>query len=309
MKIFAILIVSFIIFFPNYSYSISDKLYNQYMKRADFKSADDEMTKNWKHLKSLLNEDDFKFVLNNQRKWVKNGREKEVEYIKNTQPFYDTCRMYAISSYARAIFLGEIAKFLQNNPNYTQSDISKFISNLDYLQLLNSVAQKFEPNFNNTNDQSDIYLYCTYNYDTGIGDFLDIASQILGFFSGMKAEVAGVAAEVFSDTGQHKIQCKFNNNVAKYSVAYFYTNNSTHKRFREKETRNLSQKDYINGVKFSTTTSSSNLDFITIRTDANVNGEIVKTLYAYEVDPEHNKLIPIDTDVFLSDIVNNYEMK
>ena len=136
-----------------------------------------------------------------------------------------------------------------------------------------------------------------------------MASEILGFFTGMKAEVAGIAADVFSDTVQHKVQCKFNNNVEKYSVAYFYTNNSNNKKFREKETHSLTQKDYINGVKFSTTTSSSNLDFITIRADANVNGEVIKTLYAYEVDPEHNKLIPVDTEVFLSDIVNEYEIK
>lgn len=303
-----ICMVIILMLIPSFAYSLSDTKYNQYMKRSDFKGADDEMNKSWKHLKALLSEQDFKFILNNQRKWVKNGREKEVKYIEETQPFYDKCRMYAISSYARAIYLGEIANFLQNNKKYTQKDLNNFVSSLDYIKLLNSVAHKFEPNLDlSSNDHSDVYVHCTYNYDTGIGDILGFASEVLGFFTGMKAEIAGLAAEAFSNTESHTFQCKFNNKVKKYSVAYFYSGNLLNEKFRKKETHALSKKDYINGVKFSSTTSKSNLDFITIRVDVEVDGEIIKTIYVYEIDQEHNKLNPIDEDTFFAEIVDNYE--
>ena len=127
---------------PRPVFSMSDKLYKQCLQQNDFNSADSLMTKNWKRLKQLLGEEDFKFVLADQRKWVKNGREKEIEYIKSDYRNINLCSLYAISSYARATLLGAIADFLQRNPNYTQQDIDNFIHTLDYVEILNAEARK-----------------------------------------------------------------------------------------------------------------------------------------------------------------------
>lgn len=138
--LYIILICNF--FIPSYAFSMSDKLYNQCLQQNDFKSADGVMTKNWKKLKSLLSESDFKFVLQDQRRWVKNGRENEIEYIKGSYKNINLCSLYAIVSYARANLLGEIANFVKSNPNYTQNDIDIFIHNLDYVDMLNGYAQQ-----------------------------------------------------------------------------------------------------------------------------------------------------------------------
>lgn len=135
--LFALCLIS-----PNPAFSMSDKLYKQCLQQNDFYSADTLMTKNWKRLKTLLSEDDFKFVLADQRKWVKNGREKEIEYIQSDYRNINLCSLYAISSYARATLLGSIADFLQRNPNYTQQDIDTFIHTLDHVEILNVEARK-----------------------------------------------------------------------------------------------------------------------------------------------------------------------
>lgn len=310
MKYIIFFILNIYILLPCDSFALSDKLYEQYIKRNDFKSADIEMTKSWNHLKSILNDDDFKLLLNNQRKWIKNGREKEVQYLKFSQPFYDQCRMYAISSYARALFLGNIADFLQKNPDYSQRDINNFISNLDYFQLLNYVAQQFEPNAtqNNNGIGGSEYVHCSYINDTSIGEIVGFASDLIGMFTGgTKGFIAELAGEMFSNAEKHKFLCKFNPKVRKYSVAYFYSGNVLNERFRKKETKTLSQKDMINGVTFSTTTGKSNLDYITIRADADENGEIIKNLYVYGIDRVNNALIPVNTNEFINNIVEQYE--
>lgn len=150
MKKCILFVFFFTILFQSSSFGMSDKLYNQCLRQSDFKSADGVMTKNWKRLKSLLSEADFKFVLEDQRRWVKNGREKEIDYIKSDYRNFNICSLYAISSYARANLLGEIANFLQNNPNYTQQDIDYFMHQLDYVSMLNNVAQSIEPTASTT---------------------------------------------------------------------------------------------------------------------------------------------------------------
>lgn len=142
MKKYIFILVILFLIIPCQSFSMSDKLYKQCLQQNDFRSADAIMTKNWKRLKILLSEEDFKYVLTDQRKWVKNGREKEIEYIRSDYRNINLCSLYAISSYARATLLGSIADFLQSNPNYTQKDIDNFIYTLDYVEILNCEAKK-----------------------------------------------------------------------------------------------------------------------------------------------------------------------
>lgn len=158
-------------------------------------------------------------------------------------------------------------------------------------------------------NQSDVEIVCAYRRDTGIGEGLGAISEILGFFTGMKAEIGSAAAEIFSNTEDHVFACAFSPNVRKFSAAYFFTDPTTNARFREKENHSLSPTYNSEAIKFSKMAPKSILDFLTIRADADINGEIVKTLYVYQIDRENDRLIPIDTKSFLNDVVDQYEMR
>lgn len=308
-KIIILAMICFILH-PACAFSLSNKLYDQYMKRQDFRSADTEMNKNWKKLKALLNEDDFRYLLGNQRKWVKNGRETEVQYLRDTQPFYDQCRMYAISSHARALFLGQIARFLQDNPDYTQEDIDDFISNLDYLQILNNVAHQFEPNADSsaTGIEGGEYVRCSYLNDDTLGTIMGIVGGAVSLFSsGTKSLAADLTGKLLSNAEKHKFWCKFNPNVRSYAVVYFYSGKLLDERFRERETKKLSQKERVDGVAFSTMTGKTNLDYITIQAEAEDDGDVVRNLYAYKVDRKNNSLQPLDASEFMRKIGSRYE--
>lgn len=168
MKKTLFILFALCVFYPSLVFSMSDKLYNQCLQQNDFKSADAIMTKNWKRLKTLLSAEDFKFVLADQRKWVKNGREKEIDYIKSDYKNINVCSLYAISSYARATLLGEIADFLQRNPNYSQSDIDNFIHSLDYVKILKAEAQNVSSTASSTRNSD------TYNSRKPSDEFTDM---------------------------------------------------------------------------------------------------------------------------------------
>ena len=76
-KIVPLIFLTLCITYSNSIYAMSDKLYKQCLQQNDFNSADTLMTKNWKRLKQLLGEEDFKFVLADQRKWVKMAGKKK----------------------------------------------------------------------------------------------------------------------------------------------------------------------------------------------------------------------------------------
>lgn len=142
MKKALYLLALLLLLFPPGAFSMSDQLYKECLRQKDFNAADSEMNKNWKRLKSLLNKADFRFVLEDQRKWVKNGREMEIDYIRDEYANLNICSLYAISSFTRADLLAKIADFIQDYPSYSQSDIDRFISNLDYIGTLNEIARK-----------------------------------------------------------------------------------------------------------------------------------------------------------------------
>lgn len=57
---------------PTSAYSITDAYYNKLYKTSkDFKAIEDALTKVWKEIKATLPEQQYKAVLNNQRKWLK----------------------------------------------------------------------------------------------------------------------------------------------------------------------------------------------------------------------------------------------
>lgn len=168
MKKTLFIIFMLCICYPSLAFPMSDKLYNQCLQQNNFKSADAIMTKNWKRLKTLLSAEDFKFVLADQRKWVKNGREKEIDYIKSDYKNINLCSLYAISSYARAILLGEIADFLQRNPNYSQYDIDNFIHSLDYVEILKVEAKKVSSTASNNRNAD------TFNSSKPSDEFTDM---------------------------------------------------------------------------------------------------------------------------------------
>lgn len=203
------------------------------------------------------------------------------------------------------IDLNEAFKWLDMS---CKAGYKKACETYQYISAKSKKSNKKSNNYKASNDSNN-YVQCSYNKDDSLGVVLDAASEVLGFFTGFKAGVAELAAGALSGSESHDFLCKFSPDVKKYSVAYFYSGTLLNERFRKKETHTLSDNDYKNGVKFSTTTAKSILDFITIRVDAVVNGETVKTLYAYEIDSENNKINPIDTNLFLENIVDQYEMR
>lgn len=304
MRIISTVLLISLIFIPTPILALSNKNYDIYMQRKDFKEADDDMNITWKKVKAATSTEQFKSILANQRLWVKNGREKEVSYLKNNFPFYDTCRLYSISTRARSLYLDQILKYVKDNPSLDKTSLTNFMKNVNYVGLLNYLAPKMEEIYGITNNNYTLLVHCTYQNDTSLGEIAGIASDVLSYFTSSKAQVASIASSLMTNMSTHNFQCNFRPNVYKYSIAYFYSGLT--KKFIEKETHDLKDKRVI---KFSKTTGKSTLDFITIRADTIENGETIKTLYTFKVDPQNNKINAIDSQSFLSDIVHQYKQK
>lgn len=301
MRISIILIIITIIIFPSTSLCLSDSKYKEFIQRDDFRNAENFLAEAWKELRGNIEGDIFKKILLLQRQWIKNGREKEVAYLKKTQPFYDEIRMYSISTMARANFIKKINESLSSIG--TSKDFDKIIKNINYVNLLNFYAKKLDEG-DDPSVMTDSLIFCTYNNYDDVSELLGLAAEIL-FAMGGKAESAGNIAEMASYIDRQEFCCHFRRNVTKYSVALFY--DGLFSKFFNKETHNISENDMFNGFRFSSTTLKSSLDFVTIRVNANINNDEVKFLYAFEIDRKNKKLERIDPNKFINDFLPQYK--
>ena len=105
------------------AFALSDNEYAQLMKNAEFKRADQALSKAWKAAQTKLNKN--KNALNNlrqdQREWIKNGRDEEAEELMDDNG-WSKLKAYTEATKARAEYLPELVqKYSGNKANKAQA--------------------------------------------------------------------------------------------------------------------------------------------------------------------------------------------
>ena len=97
------LICLFSIFFCSNVFAISEKDYLLCFKNGEFSLSDNILNASWKNLKKLSSQKFFKIILDDQREWVKVGRDVEVNALQELLPNTDECTLYSLSARGRAL--------------------------------------------------------------------------------------------------------------------------------------------------------------------------------------------------------------
>ena len=106
------------------AFALSDNEYAQLMKNAEFKRADQALSKAWKAAQTKLNKN--KNALNNlrqdHREWVRTGRDEEAEELMDAKDF-SKLKAYTEVTKARAAYLPELVqKYSGNKVNKAQAE-------------------------------------------------------------------------------------------------------------------------------------------------------------------------------------------
>ena len=279
--------------------------------RADLQGAILTLQNELQKSKEHLAKENFEKTMKAIRKWNDKNLEKDKKYILANYPFYDDIRAYATAIFCRYYIISSIndAKSQENiDANIKYIDNSKMYDNLivsAHLALENYMISKFGNDIGLVLNE---YLFCKYdNYDTARNIAAGVADGIsqdgnFGKTSGLLSALSSVDRET--------IDCKFRGNVEKYSANYFYTSNLTGKKFFNREVlTNITDKEKINGLEFSSHTIKSNLDFLAIRLIISEGQESIQKLYIFEADRSTKQIVPVDETVFLESIVTSYEFE
>lgn len=79
-RLFSVLTLLFMLYVP--AYALSDAQYLEWKKSsAEFREADEEMTDSYKSCKNILPESDFNEIRDEQREWIKSGRDERAREI------------------------------------------------------------------------------------------------------------------------------------------------------------------------------------------------------------------------------------
>lgn len=313
MKIlFAIFIVS--VLFPINTYALTDQQISNLMRNPMFSDSMAEYMKQVNDIKDTFGNVVFNKFKSSESKYFSSNIDKEVEYLKLVQPFYDKWRMYADVVLGRAWYMSNVLKDYKTKLEIT-SGIEKFfkigdITDIDkqlyvlYLESAPNSRNFVLENSRLTEDKLGIinpnHVYCRYdNYATlmmALGLVYDVVDAMTG---GMPAS----DGSTFSTIDHQTFTCRYYGKVKKYSIGYFY--NGWTKKFYEKETKNIEKGNYSK-IEFSTTTLKSDLDYISIRVDIDVNNSIIQELYVFQIDKNKKKLYVVDPNLFLNTIAPQY---
>lgn len=249
--------------------------------------------------------------------FFQNRISNEVIYLNKTQPFYNESRMYINVITARALYIDQVIQSYKENKEITRGlrkfmetgDIKKVNEKL-YVAMLNIAPHAI----NKYADKSELgiissdHVYCNYTNWADVAEGLGIASDFLAPFTG-KLGAAGDAASFASMLDNQSFTCRYWGELKKYAIGYFYTNGYTQNKYFTQEKVDLQNdndrlKSQINGIKFSTFTAISNLDYISIRLDF-TDGK--KEFYVFTMDKQNEQLIPCDPNEFLQQTVTTYK--
>lgn len=241
----------------------------------------------------------------------------EIRYLNSTQPFYNEARMYTNVITARTIYIDQVIKDYKEKKEITRGlrkfmetgDIKKVNEKL-YVAMLN-VAPHVINKYADKNDLGIIssdHVYCNYTNWTDVAEGLASLADGLAPATG-KLGAAGDAASIASMLDNQSFTCRYWGELKKYAIGYFYTNKYTQNKYFTQEKIDLQNdndrlKSQINGIKFSTFTAISNLDYISIRLDF-TDGK--KEFYVFTMDKQNEQLIPCDPNEFLQQTVTTYK--
>ena len=82
------------------AFALSDSEYKKFMKNAGFAAADKELTKAYNEAKKSMSKEDFAELRDDQREWVKSGRDEEAQYL--IEDGVSRIEAYAQVTFARA---------------------------------------------------------------------------------------------------------------------------------------------------------------------------------------------------------------
>lgn len=228
------------------------------------------------------------------------GIMNDIEYLHDTQPFYDQMRMRAIALQAMASRNDDLAKFILNNPDANNSSLERFAKNNPPTKYLNFFAKYLEqPNDRAIISDGLVHCIATEGYSLA-----DAAGDIASLFSGLFAGGISLASSL-SDS--NFFTCQFRKGVQKYTIQLFY--NKGGDKYRTKITKDITNEDWRNGINFDTTTWTSNLEYIVVRVVAIENGNKVEDAVVYKVDRDSGDLQQVNINNFISNVLDQYPLK
>ena len=133
MKIlFAIFIVS--VLFPINTYALTDQQISNLMRNPMFSDSMAEYMKQVNDIKDTFGNVVFNKFKSSESKYFSSNIDKEVEYLKLVQPFYDKWRMYADVVLGRAWYMSNVLKDYKTKLEIT-SGIEKFFKTGDITDI------------------------------------------------------------------------------------------------------------------------------------------------------------------------------
>ena len=219
MKIlFAIFIVS--VLFPINTYALTDQQISNLMRNPMFSDSMAEYMKQVNDIKDTFGNVVFNKFKSSESKYFSSNIDKEVEYLKLVQPFYDKWRMYADVVLGRAWYMSNVLKDYKTKLEIT-SGIEKFFTTGDITDIdkqLYVLYLESAPNSRNfvlensrlTEDKLGIinpnHVYCRYdNYATlmmALGLVYDVVDAMTG---GMPAS----DGSTFSTIDHQTFTCRY----------------------------------------------------------------------------------------------------
>lgn len=315
-----VIFIMTVFLFADISYALSNKKYEEFMMRQDFRNSDNYLTKCWKDLKSNIDKNTFRNILNIQRQWVKSGRYEEVNYIKRHYSNLDEIAMYSVATLSRAQFIRSISTFLKNNPHFSDDMLEKFILSLNYYDIIDDSVNTYKNKYHDSKQDSNIMsgvidnnelIQCSYKSYEKERSTAELANNILSFISPFVSNKwvtgANMLSGALSKIDRQEFLYKFAKDLNTYTIYEFYTG-ETKKFYNNRGTRKITQDDFKNGFSFSTNSIKSNLDYVAI--DVRKKGNNAnKKLYVYKVDKYNNSMSQVDTRHFLQNIIDNYKFE
>lgn len=226
-----------------------------------------------------------------ENQWENYRIQQDINYLKQTHPFFDDKRLAAIALFARAYKNGKLLENINNN--ISSNEITS-------TELLNITAYAFDKG-NDYSIITDDLVFCRPKEDD---DIFDIAGEVLDKVPGKMASRASWlldAASFLYDT-THTFTCHSRNGVKKYNVYMLYSRGN--RKFFEKEEKTIDLKKAGKFV-FSTTTPISNLDYIAIEALGEIGNEPVRNLTVYQIG--NQKMNLIDKSTFINNILPRYQ--
>lgn len=122
--------------------AISEPDYEFFLNDPTFARLDGLLNRHWRQLKEEASRDQYDAILDNQRRWVKNGRDFDADYLLSLDPSLSRINRFKIVLLTRDYLLFSLIKMLRKNPDYPWYELSDYLSEYDPRPVLRAMLEK-----------------------------------------------------------------------------------------------------------------------------------------------------------------------